>query len=102
MWNYFELLAGIFRQYPHKQKLRALFIRRGQPFPEVELFIKASVQRYICTCMHYKYLRICVLLYKTILCISCLCVLATVKYLLLVYIVYLNCISFHINCQGFK
>ena len=26
--------------------LPALYIRRGQPFPELELFIKASVQAY--------------------------------------------------------
>ena len=35
------------RKYPDRNfKLKALYIRRGQPFPEVELFIKKSQERY--------------------------------------------------------
>jgi len=39
--------AMVKRKFPNeRKKIKALYIRRGQPFPEVELFIKSCVERY--------------------------------------------------------
>ena len=41
-----NLSSGVFRKYPDRaEKLQSLYIRRGTPFPELEMFITKSAER---------------------------------------------------------